>query len=683
MGPEGPENLRITQEERAGPKIGIPRNSRRRAQTVAGGGVTTNPDCILHISFLSSESAALSRLEHDVASIEFRSNSAFPRSAERARRVRETRMFSPAGRRADPDDTTTRGPSATPAPRPDLTGPPPARLTGTGGLTAPHLLALQRGAGNAAVAASLAAASGPTVVQRVLSAEKLEEQQYTGVFGNTGREQYTAVIDKVREYHVLVAKGTSTREVLTEIHDAIKSWRTATNGLTGEKLNRRRLLIDELEKEVAQETDLPRQAERIHRECEAAMNQIARGVATRSIPPAELRELQHRFAERGNAAASWLNPAARTGTSLPPISRLAEEHAADKKVLNRALLKKMAAVSSRAMKKIISSEHFEYRHNREVGDRRLYRMPAETWTPENPDPEHTGASRVLSFNSKGSAATAVRNLFKEKDKAVVIECGAAASLCYFRAILYAVGRAAFDKMFEQINITNGLSGELEAYLTTVVITDSSEIQKGDWVYFLNHLNYPQLHDGGAFVGENAIAVGPNQYAGFGVDPVSELKMLRTLAKAMFRLERVSHPERDPRHEINVKRLQLFLTSFPLDPTAAEDEVALLDHEKKLRARGEYNNLVDRRNENLRTLLKGYTDAARLADDFDIPGLGKRVEETRPTGAVATATRTVDRLDFDVITLIASPPAAAQSEEEEKEKEKEDRPHARRNLLRGG
>ncbi|WP_146060376.1 hypothetical protein [Amycolatopsis sp. CA-128772] len=119
------------------------------------------------------------------------------------------------------------------------------------------MLELQRRAGNAAVASRLAATSGPlagfAAVQRVMAIEALVEQQYTGFFGNTGREQYTAVIEAVKEYHGRVERKMQTRGALAVIRAEVDAWRKATAGQTGEKLDRRRKLVDRLLVEADEE----------------------------------------------------------------------------------------------------------------------------------------------------------------------------------------------------------------------------------------------------------------------------------------------------------------------------------------------------------------------------------------------------------------------------------------------
>jgi hypothetical protein len=568
-------------------------------------------------------------------------------------------VSSRAGHRVE-SDITTRGPSVAAAvPRQHRAEHPPARLLDPnhrlGGLAAHHVLGLQRRAGNAAVASRLAATSGTearfAAVQRVMTGEALVEQQYTGFFGNTGSEQYMAVIGEVKQYHGRVDKGMRTRGTLAQIRTQIDAWRKATAGQTGEKLDRRRMLIDQLEAEVDEELAAQnQQGERMRAECDEAVRQIDRD-APRPRPDDErkpLAGLKVRFQQRGNEVANRLGLMSRD--SLHPVDKpLETAHKRDRDQLAQALLPTMRMTAIGAMNTVNSSNRFKYRHNMPDGQR-VYRMPQATWAPASPLSGSPATSAVLNFTAKGKPAVAVLDLFRSADIPIVIECTAAISICYLRAILETVGADQFNRLFASgISITNAISDEVEPLLKQVTVTDSSEVRAGDWVYFLNHLNYPELHDRGAFSGENSLALGTGQYEGFGVRPVSELEMVRTLAKAMFTLSDLVHYDDEPTNESNVGRVEKLLDKHPSDMIRNVRD-ALVNRRVELKSKGEYNKLVAEYNKRLFTSLAAYTDADTLATELGIPGLGKRRGPTGPSGPTATAERTVGRLEFDPIAI---------------------------------
>jgi len=143
------------------------------------------------------------------------------------------------------------------------------------------------------------------------------------------------------------------------------------------------------------------------------------------------------------------------------------------------------------------------------------------------------------FNLKSgkSASEGIEKIFEGPTR---LECLSIARALLFRTILKTLGEKEFDNRFNSTNMKilpnpppPGLVPYMKLVTSITSATKESRIQKGDWVYFKNHLKYKYKHPGGAWGGENAFCMGKNtlgenDYRGFGVPKLSDVKMVEKL-----------------------------------------------------------------------------------------------------------------------------------------------------------
>jgi len=111
---------------------------------------------------------------------------------------------------------------------------------------------------------------------------------------------------------------------------------------------------------------------------------------------------------------------------------------------------------------------------------------------------------------------------------------------HYWALLQTLGVNLFDTLFqhgitivpEWLSLTHGDPAPSMELIPQVNLQPSSveALIPGDWVYFVNYPDYPQLHKTGAFTGENALYMGSGRFQGFGVEEQSYNSLVDYLRK---------------------------------------------------------------------------------------------------------------------------------------------------------
>ena len=147
-----------------------------------------------------------------------------------------------------------------------------------------------------------------------------------------------------------------------------------------------------------------------------------------------------------------------------------------------------------------------------------------------------------------SASEAIQSWF---NGLTIAECNTAIVVDMLNTMRKAIGDKKFDELYSSkygvpqeklMKISNKsrdtpLDGKLEksASVKDAGTIGKRNVKKGEWHYFYNHPKYLIKHPGGAFQGENAIYMGDDggqqMWAGLGVSPVTERKMMETMTSA--------------------------------------------------------------------------------------------------------------------------------------------------------
>ncbi len=110
----------------------------------------------------------------------------------------------------------------------------------------------------------------------------------------------------------------------------------------------------------------------------------------------------------------------------------------------------------------------------------------------------------------------------------ILECYMALLAVYLKGILETLGKDVFSEYFKWQSVLNpGLilskslaCPRLESLIDEVTVADTSELKKGDWLYYKNDERYGAKHPKGAWAGENVIYIGKeagvDKYIGHGI-----------------------------------------------------------------------------------------------------------------------------------------------------------------------
>ena len=145
-------------------------------------------------------------------------------------------------------------------------------------------------------------------------------------------------------------------------------------------------------------------------------------------------------------------------------------------------------------------------------------------------------SKLMSFTPTVLPSIAIQQFFD--GNLTVCECHGLMMAVFYRAILDLLGDTAFDRCFAKMKIEIGAFGAPGNPLWNVTskmkMSDESDIQVGDWVYFRNKPEYKTKHPLGNAAGWNVVCVsvaGGRRYIGFGLsggtEPLSEVRRGKT------------------------------------------------------------------------------------------------------------------------------------------------------------
>lgn len=123
-----------------------------------------------------------------------------------------------------------------------------------------------------------------------------------------------------------------------------------------------------------------------------------------------------------------------------------------------------------------------------------------------------------------------------------LECNSTLVAIQYRAMLKALGKAAFDKKFPNgagviisphhrppAGVSKHPIWDKKLY-KEVTIASSADLLPGDWVYFKNVDDYGDKHPGGFWTGEHALYLGGGKFRGFGTKELSEDDLKKELLR---------------------------------------------------------------------------------------------------------------------------------------------------------
>jgi protein-glutamine gamma-glutamyltransferase len=134
----------------------------------------------------------------------------------------------------------------------------------------------------------------------------------------------------------------------------------------------------------------------------------------------------------------------------------------------------------------------------------------------------TGETKTLRFRqfvyNGADPAKALKTLLEGP---ITLECATAGLVCEYKALLDTIGPKAFNDKFANKEVAIG--GPKSAPYKF-----EDDILPGSWVFFPNNANYPKVHKGGAWGGENTVYLGNDMFIGLGIGKSTALQVRQRL-----------------------------------------------------------------------------------------------------------------------------------------------------------